>query len=292
MVYDWTRRGRAPSKELLAYDGLAAYARHPLLRTVGVDRSYYAPVPRESFARYASLVPGEFRFLVKADQALVRPTLEDGRPNPNFLDLRHACDAVFAPLVEGLGAKAGVLLLQFPPLRLGELGGAANFIAMLDQFLAELVRASGVGAAGGGRGFPRLAVELRNPELLRAPHLKRYVGALAASGVLHGYLLHPAAPELAEQLEAIPPESQSEVVVRWMLRRNHRYEEAAEVYRPFDRLIEPDPASRRVLAALVRHVAAMERAMWIIANNKAEGSSPLTLLELARAIAERGVAGA
>lgn len=296
LVYAAGRRGRSPSKELLAYDGLAAYARHPLLRTVGVDRSYYAPLPRETFARYASLVPPGFRFLVKADQALVRPRLEGGGPNPHFLDPQHALHAVVAPLVEGLGDKAGVLLFQFPPLRLGELGGAASFVTMLGRFLATVVAECARAGAGavprrGAVGAPLLAVELRNPELLRPPHLSRYLAALGESNVLHCFSLHPAAPELSEQVDSIPPESQREVVVRWMLRRNHRYEEAAEIYRPFDRLAEPDPASRRTLAAMVRHVAAMERAMWIIANNKAEGSSPLTLLELARAIAaERDVA--
>src|SRR5262245_47355549 len=39
IVYD----GRA-SETQLARHGLAAYARHPLLRAVGIDRTYYAPM--------------------------------------------------------------------------------------------------------------------------------------------------------------------------------------------------------------------------------------------------------
>src|SRR5512143_109764 len=35
---------RDASPALLAREGLAAYARHPLLRTVGLDRTYYAPM--------------------------------------------------------------------------------------------------------------------------------------------------------------------------------------------------------------------------------------------------------
>jgi len=34
----------------LARGGLAAYAAHPLLRTVGLDRTYYGPMPREAMA--------------------------------------------------------------------------------------------------------------------------------------------------------------------------------------------------------------------------------------------------
>src|SRR5262245_28797051 len=39
IVYD-----RSASETQLARHGLAAYARHPLLRAVGVDRTYYAPI--------------------------------------------------------------------------------------------------------------------------------------------------------------------------------------------------------------------------------------------------------
>src|SRR5215470_3113347 len=53
----------------LAHDGLAAYARHPLLRAVGIDRTHYRPLPAEDLARYAEAVPDGFLFLVKAHEA-------------------------------------------------------------------------------------------------------------------------------------------------------------------------------------------------------------------------------
>ena len=40
---------------LLAREGLAAYARHPLLRTVSLDRTY-APLEPDVFAGYAAQV--------------------------------------------------------------------------------------------------------------------------------------------------------------------------------------------------------------------------------------------
>src|SRR5688572_27247846 len=63
LVYD-----RACSASKLAREGLAAYARHPVLRAVGVDRTFYAPVPPSAFAEYAAQVPAGFRFLVKAHE--------------------------------------------------------------------------------------------------------------------------------------------------------------------------------------------------------------------------------
>ena len=53
---------REAGPEMLARQGLPAYARHPLLRTVGVDRTFYGPVPAETFAAWAAAVPEDFRF--------------------------------------------------------------------------------------------------------------------------------------------------------------------------------------------------------------------------------------
>jgi uncharacterized protein YecE (DUF72 family) len=46
LVYD-----RAASASVLARYGLAAYARHPLLRTVGLDRTFYAPIAADDMLR-------------------------------------------------------------------------------------------------------------------------------------------------------------------------------------------------------------------------------------------------
>ncbi|HET6345043.1 MAG TPA: DUF72 domain-containing protein, partial [Myxococcota bacterium] len=90
----------------LAQHGLAAYGRHPLLRSVGVDRSHYQPVAVEEMLTWARAVPANFRFLVKAHEActLARyPTharygRHAGAGNPRFLDPAYAADAVVAPV--------------------------------------------------------------------------------------------------------------------------------------------------------------------------------------------------
>src|SRR5688572_19854352 len=41
---------RAASEATLARHGLRAYAKHPLLRTVCIDRSFYAPLERAQYA--------------------------------------------------------------------------------------------------------------------------------------------------------------------------------------------------------------------------------------------------
>src|SRR5512136_307722 len=54
----WSGRHAA---DVLSADGLPAYARHPLLRAVGLDRTFYAPLPAAAFAAHAAQVPAGFR---------------------------------------------------------------------------------------------------------------------------------------------------------------------------------------------------------------------------------------
>ena len=49
MVYDGVH-----SDVRLSRQGLPAYAAHPLLRTVGIDRTFYAPMAEADFRRYAN----------------------------------------------------------------------------------------------------------------------------------------------------------------------------------------------------------------------------------------------
>src|SRR5690606_40739863 len=81
MVWD----GKYPEVSLSRH-GLTAYSRHPLFRTVSIDRSFYRPLNLAQYAEYAAQVPPDFRFVVKAPSlitdALVRDESGRGmRPN-------------------------------------------------------------------------------------------------------------------------------------------------------------------------------------------------------------------
>ncbi len=54
---DFVYRRHYPSQKAFVRSSLEEYVAHPLLRTVGVDRSFYGPLPREELASYASLLP-------------------------------------------------------------------------------------------------------------------------------------------------------------------------------------------------------------------------------------------
>ncbi|MEJ2515349.1 MAG: DUF72 domain-containing protein [Gammaproteobacteria bacterium] len=258
-------------KARLARDGLSAYAAHPLLRLVGVDRSWYAPVPEHEMARWVEQVPGDFRFVVKAARMLTEPRGPDDAPNPFFLDADWAMRHVMGPAASGLGSRLGVVVLQFTPGLVAHTDSPAAFADRLHDFLL------GVG------GIAPVAVELRSPGLLG----DEYAAALSDAGASHCFAVHPSMPEPAEQLSRLGGVAAGPLVVRWMLRRNRRYEEAKADYAPFDRLAEPDPGIRDQVAELVLDAAAAGRPSLVSINNKAEGSAPLSAFALAEAVAGR-----
>jgi uncharacterized protein YecE (DUF72 family) len=271
----YARQERA---ERLSRHGLGAYAQHPLLRSVGLDRTFYAPIAREEFAAYAAVVPPDFRFLVKAHAAVTTPgglsRMRAADQRDHFLDAEYAAAQVVAPAVEGLGQTLGVLLFQFPPITAG-----SRTLHALPERLGRFLEAL-------PRGVP-YAVEVRNASLLADAQVDAYVDALVRGGATHGFTVHPTMPPVREQWERVGARGSAAgpVAVRWMLQRDQEYESARDAWAPFHELAAPDLGTRMEVAALVIELAASARPVIVIANNKAEGSAPRTLQELARLIA-------
>lgn len=261
IVYD-----RDVSQTVLARHGLGAYAQHPLFGTVCIDRTYYGPIGASEFESYAEAVPEHFRFVVKAHEMVTRARMKDdfASPNPAFLDADYAMEEVIGPCLEGLGSRAAVLLLQFPPQRVDSVDG---FSKKLHRFLEALPREV------------VYALELRNPELLS----ESYIEAITDVGACHCFNVHPTMPSLEEQARRIDPESMPAVVVRWMLRRNRTYGDAKDAFYPFNKLAEPDDDARHAVTNLCRGA----KRAFVIVNNKAEGSAPLSLIRLASELAKK-----
>lgn len=263
----------------LSKDGLAAYARHPLLRTVGLDRTHYQPMTEEQFAAHAGQVGDDFRFLVKAHEWCTLARFPEhprygnrkGEDNPFFFSPTYASDEVVVPMMRGLGAKAGPLLFQVAPQSMKSFGGPDGFLDQLHGFLAALPRG------------PLYALELRNRELLGA----RYRELLDDTGAVHCLSVHPRMPDLDEQWKSVEADRRSALVIRWMLHAGLTYEQAVDRYSPFDRLVDEDPHTRSHVADLALRAAGLGQEAFVIVNNKAEGSSPQSISRLSRWISER-----
>ncbi len=231
----------------LAREGLREYARHPLLTTVGVDRSYYAPLTLDDLRAYASQLPEGFRCCFKAPAAVTALALgAPGRqvPNPDFLSVDRLVSDLLLPCASVFREQTGPIILEFPP-------------------------------------FPS-SQRLEPARLLNAD----YRALLRAHGVAHTFNYWSAMPGLAAQANVVPPEPLPFTVLRLLLRPGTWYEDQRHRFAPFNALVEPDPPMRRDVVQLARRALACGQDVFILVNNKAEGSSPLTIVELARQLAE------
>ena len=260
----------------LANQGLQAYAQHPLFRSVGIDRSYYRPLTQTEFAIYAEVVPEDFRFLSKAHEACTvavfpmhpRYGQQRGKQNPSFLDPEYAIRMVIEPMQAGLGQKAGPILFQFSPQDLDYVGGGRHLIQRLQKFLSALPQG------------PIYAVEVRNASLLT----REYTEMLADLGICHCINVYPGMPPPFIQYQQAKAEQMPALVMRWMLHPGYSYEQAQARYAPFNQIVDEDRQSRRQLAQLCLQAKTNDQPTFLIVNNKAEGSSPLSIELLAKEI--------
>lgn len=269
----------------LSRHGLAAYARHPLFRTVSLDRSFYRPLTAAQFAGYAAQVPADFRFMVKAPGLVTDALVRDGsgrgnRPNDLFLDAACALRGFVEPALEGLDSRLGVLVFQISPL---PVSGLARIPELIDRLHAML------------RAFPDfrstvpaavVAVEVRNPEWLTPA----FTQALRDTGATYCMALHAKMPRIDEQLRILRALWPTPLVCRWNLNPVHGafgYEDARQAYAPYDRMIDPDPETRAVLARVIAGTVGAGQPAYVSLSNKAEGCAPLSVIALAEAV--RGV---
>ena len=276
IVYD-----KPAGESTLSKQGLTAYSAHPLLRTVSIDRSFYSPLSRAEYDAYSAQVPAHFRFMVKAPSFITDELRRDesGRGiemNPRFLDAEAAVAEFIKPAISGLGDKAGPLVFQFSPLSRRTLADVPAFVARLHAFLWSMKR-----LCTGFSGEPLIAVEVRNGELLT----RGFAEALKDAGARYVLGVHARMPKPEAQLPVLRALWPGSLVVRWNLHAGFKYEEAKAQYAPFNRLVDEDPESRATIARVAVATALAGQPVFISANNKAEGSAPLTLYKLAQAIA-------
>ena len=270
------------SETILSRHGLPAYAQHPLFRTVSIDRSFYRPLNVAQFANYASQVGQDFRFVVKAPSlitdALVRD--ESGRGmkvNSHFLNAAEAAQMFVEPALEGLGSKLGALVFQISPLPGHWLANIPKLIDQLHHLLATIPSLKPRAPEG------VVAVEVRDPQWLTP----QFVNALRATGATYCMGLHAKMPRIAEQLPILRALWPGPLVCRWNLNPLHGaygYEEARDLYSPYDKMIDPDLETRAELVRVITGTANAGQNVYVTLSNKAEGSAPLSVIELAKAI--------
>jgi uncharacterized protein YecE (DUF72 family) len=272
------------SDALLSKHGLAAYAQHPLLRTVSLDRAFYRALSTTQYAAYAAQVGDDFRFTVKAPALVTDATVrgETGRalkPNPAFLNAELAVQEFVQPALQGLGHKLGALVFEISPLPRHLL---ANMPELLQRLAAMLQALPSLKALAPDAV---VAVEVRDPEWLTP----EFAAVLQAAGATYCLGLHAKMPPIEGQLPMLRALWPGPLVCRWNLHRMHGafgYEDAIKRYLPYNRLVDEDPETRATLARVINATVQAGFASYVTLGNKAEGCAPLSVAALAREIVE------
>ncbi|MDB5985502.1 MAG: hypothetical protein JWR16_555 [Nevskia sp.] len=271
----------------LSKHGLRAYAQHPLLRTVSLDRAFYRPLTVDQYAAYAAKVPEHFRFLVKAPSlvadAMIRNDSGRGQQiNPNFLDPERAVHAFVEPALAGLGRKLGALVFQLSPLPPALLARPEAVLERLGAMLQALPKLDSQTAPDGV-----IAVELRDATFLAPDLAPQLIRALREGRATYCLGLHAKMPPIGEQLPILRALWPGPLVCRWNLHRRHGaygYETAKRLYGAFDKIVDADPETRQTLARVIAGATGAGHPAYVTIGNKAEGSAPLSVAALAEAV--------
>ena len=268
------RRPRTQAE--LARDGLREYARYPLFGSVGIDRSYYAPLSTEDLKRYASQLPPDFPCCAKVPAMYASPVLPgSGRdvaalPNPDFLSPEGFLHDVLEPFSLRFARHMGPFVLEIPPVPPESRLDPLAFADRLGRFLDALPRTC------------PMSVELRDRRLVTPA----YTAVLQQAGAAHVLNYWSAMPRPGEQASVVDASQAPFMVIRLLLRPGTRYEARRDEFRPFNRIVEPDEPLRRDVTRLIRDATGREQPVYVLVNNKAEGSAPLTIRALAEQLVD------
>ena len=259
-------------------DMLAEYARFPLFRTVGIDSSFYGPLSEKMLRGYAAALPPGFPCVSKVwDRITVhtfakaREKVRAGQRNPDFLNPDVFIDEVWRPTQAHFGEHQGPLVFEFQAIAREDRVGPAEFIEQLDGFLGRLPREG------------RYAIEVRNPEFLTPA----YFAVLREHDAAHVFNSWTRMPSMGRQLDLPGAVTAGFLVARALLRPGRAYADAVDAFAPYDRIRDPNPELRSDLVRLVETAERLRIPAYLLVNNRAEGSAPLTIAAVAEMLSGR-----
>ncbi len=268
LVYHREYEGRGAPARMLE-----EYAAFPLFRTVGIDSSFYAPPTDAVLGSYAENLPAGFPCVSKVWNQLTVHTFSKaqdkaraGKVNPDFLSPELFLEAVYEPYQRHFAGHAGPFVFEFQTIGRGSGMTAERFAEMLDQFFGVLPREG------------MYAVEIRNEEFLTP----MYFAVLREHGVAHVFNSWTRMPPIGDQLDLPGAVSGPFIVARALLQPGRTYDEAVDAFAPYDRIQDPSPPLRHDLLRLIETAVRTRIPAYLLVNNRAEGSAPLTVAGVLR----------
>jgi len=259
-------------------DMLAEYSRFPLFSTVGIDASFYGPLSEKTLRSYAAALPDGFQCVSKVWDRLTVYTFAEarekkraGEPNPDFLNADLFLRDVWTPCMEHFTSHLGPFVFEFQAIARQDKVLPDQFAQWLDEFFGKLPREG------------RYAVEIRNPEFLTPA----YFAVLREHDVAHVFNSWTRMPSIGMQLDLPGSVPAGFLVARALLRPGTRYADAVDAFAPYDRIRDPNPELRGDLVRLVERAEQLRIPAYLLVNNRAEGSAPLTIIAIAEMLMEK-----
>jgi uncharacterized protein YecE (DUF72 family) len=256
---------------------LEEYAAFPLFGTVGIDSSFYGPPTEEVLRSYAEHLPTGFPCVSKVWSQLTiqrftkaQDPTRAGKANPDFLNPDLFVEEIYQPYQRYFPHNTGPFVFEFQTLAKSSGIDAEGFATRLDEFFSALPRDAQYG------------VEIRNDEFLTP----MYFAVLREHGVAHVFNSWTRMPPIGHQLDLPGAITGSFLLARALLKPGRTYNEAVDAFAPYDRIREPNPKLRRDLVRLVEAAVKTRIPAYILVNNRAEGSAPLTIAAVAELLGE------
>jgi uncharacterized protein YecE (DUF72 family) len=256
---------------------LEEYAAFPLFATVGIDSSYYGPPTEAVLRSYADHLPSGFPCISKVWSQLTIHTFtksqdraKAAKVNPDFLNPDLFVEEIYQPYQRHLAENTGPFVFEFQTIAKSSGMGPESFASRLDEFFTALPRDA------------QYAVEVRNDDFLTP----MYFAVLREHGVAHVFNSWTRMPPIGHQLDLPGSVSAPFILARALLRPGRTYNEAVDAFAPYDRIREPNPKLRRDLARLVEAAVRLRIPAYLLVNNRAEGSAPLTVAAVAEMLPE------
>jgi uncharacterized protein YecE (DUF72 family) len=255
-----------PSQKAFNQGCLEEYAR--LFPTVCADFALYDFPNAEQMHIIHEQTPDEFRLSLKVtDRITIKryPSLPRfghlaGTENPDFLNVGLFEENFLKP-IELLGNKRGVIIFEFSTFRFNSGVTYEGFVEMMDVFLSRLPKDYSY------------AVEIRNREFLKTKHLE----TLRTHGAAHVLNNWTRMPSIIEQIQMAGVLTAPFSVARALLKTGRTYEEAVQLFEPYESIREKLPDMRLGLVETVRRCIAEGKTLYAYINNRAEGNSPKTI---------------
>ncbi|MCK5573176.1 MAG: DUF72 domain-containing protein [Bacteroidetes bacterium] len=255
-----------PSKRSFDQECLTEYAQ--LFPTVCADFALYDFPNPEKMHVFHEQTPDTFTVSLKVtDRITIRryPNLprhgaNAGKENPDFLNVRLFEQAFLEPL-EQLKKKRGVIIFEFSTFYPSSGVAYDGFMELIDGFLSHLPR-----------GYD-YAIELRNRDFLT----EEYLTMLSSHGVAHLLNNWTRMPPIIDQIKLAGILTANFSVARALLKPGRTYQQAVDLFQPYDAIKEENAELRTGLAESVQRCIADGKSLYAYVNNRAEGNSPRTI---------------